>query len=67
MQESEMMKLSPTFQTLKEIWRKKYLLKRNLKSMERSNPSLTKTSTQETKPMNLLEEYREMSTGELDR
>lgn len=60
MQESEMTKLSPTFPKLKEIWRKKHLLKRTQKLMEKRNPSLKKTSPQEKQPMNLLEEYREM-------
>ncbi len=44
---------------IKELARKKHILLRTLKLMEKRNPSLKKTSHQEKRPMNLLEEARE--------
>lgn len=56
--------MSPTLrqksEKIKELARKKHILLRTQKLMEKRNPSLAKTSPQEKKPMNLLEEYREM-------
>jgi hypothetical protein len=43
-----------------ELARKKHILLRTLKLMEKRNPSLKQTSPHEKPPMNLLEEYEQM-------
>lgn len=55
-------KLKEKSEKIKELARKKHILLRTLKLMEKRNPSLkqTKTSPQEQKSMNLLEEYEQM-------
>jgi len=53
-------KLKEKSEKIKELARKKHILLRTLKLMEKRNPSLAKTSPQEKPPMNLLEEYEQM-------
>ena len=52
-------KLKEKSEKIKELARKKHILLRILKRMEKRNPSLKKPLPQEQKPMNLLEEARE--------
>jgi len=55
--------MSPTLkqksEKIKELARKKHILLRTQKLMEKRNPSLRKTSPQEKPPVNLLDEARE--------
>jgi len=55
-------KLKEKSEKIRELAKKKHMALRTLKLMEKRNPSLkqTKTSPQEKKPMNLLEEYEQM-------